>query len=85
MSENTNINGLIAHLKNNLPAIYEGWLQTHITQVSNKNNAAAADFKDIVVDTLPYTFILSVSDGYKKAKVATFVVTDLIQSDTGSI
>ncbi|MGP9515071.1 hypothetical protein ACT3RO_04755 [Psychrobacter sp. AOP5-CZ1-12] len=79
MSETTSINGLIAHLKNNLPAIYDDWVQTHITQISNKNNTA--DFKGTAVDTLPYTFILSVSDGHKKAKVATFIIDDLLKLD----
>jgi len=51
MSETTSMNGLIAHLKNKLPAIYEHWIQTHITQV--KNEDSAKDFKDTAVDTLP--------------------------------
>ncbi|KAA0921902.1 UDP-N-acetylmuramoyl-tripeptide--D-alanyl-D-alanine ligase [Psychrobacter sp. ANT_H56B] len=71
MSENTDINGLITHLKDNLPAIYDNWAQTHITQANNK--------KDIVVDTLLNTFVLSISDGHKKAKTVTFIVDDLVQ------
>lgn len=74
MSENTDITGLIKHLQNNLPAIYANWAQTHITQVDTKKN-----IKDGVVDTLPNTFILSVSDGHKKAKTVHFIVDDLVQ------
>ena len=77
MSETTSMNGLIAHLKNKLPAIYEHWIQTHITQV--KNEDSAKDFKDTAVDTLPCTFILSVSDGHKKAKVVTFAIDELMK------
>lgn len=71
MSENTDNDGVITHLKNNLPAIYANWTQTHITQANNT--------KEVVIDTLHNTFILSVSDGHKKAKTVTFIVDDLVQ------
>ncbi|WP_201550840.1 hypothetical protein [Psychrobacter fjordensis] len=77
MSETTSMNGLITHLKNNLPAIYEHWVQTHITQVNTENSTR--NFQDAAVDTLPFTFILSVSDSHKKAKVVTFVIDDLVK------
>ena len=79
MSENTIINGLMTHLKNKLPAIYEHWVQTHTTQVRTENSAGS--FQYSAVDTLPVTFILSVSDSHKKAKVVTFVIDDLIKLD----
>ena len=75
MEEHTSHARLINHLKNNLSAIYDNWLQTHITQVENKNN-----IKDIDVNTLPSTFVLSVSDGHKKAKTITFVIDDLVKA-----
>ena len=71
MSDNTDINGVMTHLKDNLPSIYVNWTQTHITQVNNK--------KEVVADTLPNTFVLSVSDGHKKAKTVTFVMDELVQ------
>ena len=71
MNENTDIDSLVTHLKSNLPAIYANWAQTHITQVNNT--------KEVMVDTLPNTFVLSVSDGHKKAKTVTFIVYDLVQ------
>jgi len=77
MSETTSIDGLIAHLKNNLPTIYDNWIQTRISplelaQTDHKNN------KVLDTHTLPSTFVLSVSDGHKKAKTITFVIDDLI-------
>ena len=77
MSETTSMNGLMTHLKNNLPAIYEHWVQTHITQVNTENSTG--NFQDAAVDTLPCTFVLSVSDGHKKAKVVTFIIDDLLK------
>lgn len=77
MSENTTIDGLMTHLKNKLPAIYEHWVQTHTTQVHTENSTG--DFQDAAVDTLPITFILSVSDSHKKAKVVTFIINDLVK------
>lgn len=74
MEEHTSHARLINHLKNNLSAIYDNWAQTHITQVENKNN-----IKDIDVNTLPSTFVLSVSDGHKKARTVTFIVDDLVK------
>jgi UDP-N-acetylmuramoyl-tripeptide--D-alanyl-D-alanine ligase len=71
MVEHTNFNSLMNHLTDNLPAVYDNWLQTRLTQVDNNK------VKDIVVDTLPSTFVLSVSDGHKKAKTVSFIVEDL--------
>ena len=71
MIDNIDINGVMTPLKSNLPAIYANWAQTHITQVNNT--------KEVMVDTLPNTFVLSVSDGHKKAKTVTFIVDDLVQ------
>ncbi|MGE6440248.1 Mur ligase family protein [Psychrobacter sp. NPDC078409] len=79
MSENTTIDGLMTHLKNKLPAIYEHWVQTHTTQVHTENSTG--NFQDAALDTLPITFILSVSDSHKKAKVVTFIIDDLIKLD----
>ncbi|WP_186474063.1 UDP-N-acetylmuramoyl-tripeptide--D-alanyl-D-alanine ligase [Psychrobacter sp. KCTC 72983] len=74
MDEHTKFDSLINHLKDNFSAIYTNWVQTHLTQINNKNNITT-----VVTDTLPSTFVLSVSDGYKKARTATFVVDDLVK------
>jgi len=76
MDESIKIKRLMSHLKQNLPAIYDNWIQTHIAHIDNKNN-----IKGSRTDTLPYTFVLSVSDGHKKAKTVTFIINDLIQAD----
>lgn len=75
MNENINSNILVNSLRNNLPAIYDNWTQTHIAHIDNKNN-----IKGSRTDTLPYTFVLSVSDGYKKAKTVTFIFDDFIKA-----
>ncbi|MGP5066696.1 Mur ligase family protein [Psychrobacter alimentarius] len=76
MDESIKIKRLMSHLKQNLPAIYDNWIQTHIAHIDNKNNIKASS-----TDTLPGTFVLSISDGYKKAKTVTFIVDDLIKAD----
>ena len=76
MDEPIKIKRLMSHLKQNLPAIYDSWIQTHIAHIDNKNN-----IKESSTDTLPGTFVLSISDGYKKAKTVTFIVDDLIKAD----
>ena len=74
MNENINSNILVNYLKNNLSAIYDNWIQTHITQTDNKNN-----INDREQNTLPYIFVLSVSDGHKKAKTVTFIMEQLMK------
>ncbi|WP_201510140.1 Mur ligase family protein [Psychrobacter alimentarius] len=76
MDEPIKIKRLMSHLADNLPAIYDSWIQTHIAHIDNKNNIKASS-----TDTLPGTFVLSISDGYKKAKTVTFIVDDLIKAD----
>lgn len=73
MDEPIKTKSLMSRLAENLPAIYNNWVQTHITQIDNGN------IKDSEVDTLPYTFVLSVSDGHKKAKTVTFIMEELIE------
>lgn len=68
-----NHNNLINYLKANLAAIYDNWLQTHLSQISDNGK-----IKDRVMDTLPNTFILSVSDGHKRAKTISFIMKDLL-------
>ncbi|MEN6670024.1 UDP-N-acetylmuramoyl-tripeptide--D-alanyl-D-alanine ligase [Psychrobacter sp. B38] len=71
MDEPTNLSGLLQHLTDHLPAIYESWRQTHITQIDKIN------INDLSADSLYRTFALSASDGYKKAKTVTFILDDL--------
>ena len=71
MDEYNNGYRLMTLLENNLPTIYDNWLQTHIAEI-NKN-----DLNNIAVDSLPRTFVLSVSDGHKKAKTVTFIADGL--------
>lgn len=73
MDEHKKIKGLIICLENNLSAIYDNWAQTCIAELDNKHNY----IKNITTDTLPNTFILSVSNGHKKAKTVSFIVDDL--------
>ncbi|WP_201512583.1 Mur ligase family protein [Psychrobacter alimentarius] len=76
MDEPIKIKRLMSHLADNLPAIYDRWIQTHIAHIDNKNNMKASS-----TDTLPGTFVLSISDGYKKARTVTFIINDLIKAD----
>lgn len=75
MDEHTSHARLLNHVKDRLPDIYNSWVQTHLTQIDNKNN-----IEGVTLDTLPNTFVLSVSDGHKKAKTITFVIDDLVKA-----
>ena len=57
MSESIDSEEWSAILENHFLAIYDNWSQTHLTQIDH------AEAVDINVDTLPKTFVLSVSDG----------------------
>ncbi|WP_227679598.1 Mur ligase family protein, partial [Psychrobacter sp. Pi2-51] len=83
MSENNSIDILIAYLKNHLPDIYDNWTQTRITQLTHEKES---DLNNIASDTLTSTFIISVSDGHKKAKTVSFVVKSLSNTnETNSV
>lgn len=72
MDNNTEDSKIIKQLKQRLPAIYDNWLQTRMVQPSNEINDSFP-----AVNTLPRTFVLSVSDGYGKAKIFSFILDDL--------
>ncbi len=74
MDEYTKIKRLMSYLEDNISAIYDNWSQNHITQLDNNNR-----IKNIATDTLLNTFVLSVSDGHKKAKTVSFIVDDLVK------
>ena len=78
MDEHIRSTLLMNHLEKNLPAIYDNWVQTHLTKLNNETESRS---DGIVLDNLANTFILSVSDSHKKAKVVTFVIDDLIKLD----
>lgn len=78
MDDHTNPHHLITLLQEHLAAIYDTWAQTHLTRLSHDRDL------DVAVDTLPNTFILSVSDGYKKAKTCTFILNDLLRASDGA-
>lgn len=83
MSENNSIDILISYLKNHLPDIYDNWTQTRITQLTHEKES---DLNNIASDTLTSTFIISVSDGHKKAKTVSFVVKSLSNTnETNSV
>lgn len=65
---NTKDSKVIKQLKQRLPTIYNNWIQTRITQSLDD-----IDRSFPAVDTLSRTFVLSVSDGYRKAKTISFV------------
>ncbi len=78
MDEHINSNFLVNFLEKQLPAIYDNWTQSHFTKLSQgKENGSNGP----ALDTLASTFILSASDGHKRAKTITFIIDDLIKLD----
>ena len=69
---------LVNHLKENISKIYDNWSKTHINQINNKSGV------DVIFDTLPNTFVLSVSDGYTRAKTVTFFIDGLVNINEAS-
>lgn len=69
---------LVNYLKENISNIYDNWSKTHINQINNKSGA------DVIFDTLPNTFVLSVSDGYTRAKTVTFFIDGLVNINEAS-
>lgn len=69
---------LVSHLEENISKIYDNWSKTHINQINNKSGV------DVIFDTLPNTFVLSVSDGYTRAKTVTFFIDVLVNINEAS-
>jgi len=78
MDEHINSNFLVKFLEKKLPDIYDNWLQTHLTKLSQEKEHGS---NDLALNTLASTFVLSASDGQKRAKTITFIIDDLIKLD----
>jgi len=78
MDEHINSNFLMKYLETFLPSIYDNWTQSHLTKLSNGTESSS---DGIVLNNLANTFVLSVSDGCKKAKTITFITKNLANID----
>ena len=75
MDEHISSTLLMNHLEKNLLAIYDNWTQSNLTKLNHEKESGS---HDLALGTLANTFVLSVSDGHKKAKTITFVTDGLI-------